>query len=211
LNTTKDQGPRGRALNTLGRVRWGLALVLVILGAGGFLGWGLERKSVDQEPAVEILLDGEYLDRLMKELEGAKSRIWVAMYVASYNAKHDFGVQQKIVKLLSKKYQQGLDVRVLLDASYEWDSSKEGMSNRPSDKNEEMVKALKKEGVPVRYDDYERILHGKWVLIDEDRSILGSHNWTYSALVKNAEASVFLRSKDHQRELAEAFSSMWKD
>jgi phosphatidylserine/phosphatidylglycerophosphate/cardiolipin synthase-like enzyme len=197
-------------LNALNLLKWPLAVALVFVGAGGFLGWSSDEKDRADEPPVEILLAEEYLDRLLKEMGTAKSKIWVVMYVASYNAKYEFGVQQKIVSMLSKKYKQGVDVRVLLDASYEWDSRKRGYSKRPSDKNEDMMKALKKEGIPVRYDGFDRILHGKWVLIDDDRSILGSHNWTYSALVKNLEASVYLRSKEHQRELAEAFESIWE-
>lgn len=196
--------------NLFGFLRWSLALVLVAVGTGGFLGWGSDEERKANEAPVEILLEEEYLERLMVELEAAKSKIWVVMYVASYNSKHEFGVQQKIVKLLGKKYRQGLDVRILLDASYEWNRKKGGHSNRPSTKNEDMMTALKKEGVPARYDGFDQILHGKWVLIDEDRSILGSHNWTYSALKKNVEASVFLRSREHQRELAEAFTHLWK-
>jgi len=195
--------------NPFGFLRLALALVLIGVGAGGFLGWSSDEKTQKSGEPVEILLEEEYLERLLLEMESAKSKIWVVMYVASYNPKHEYGVQQKIVRILSKKYRQGVDVRVLLDASYEWSSRKGRPSDRPSTKNEDMMKALKKEGVPVRYDGFEQILHGKWVLIDDDRSILGSHNWTYSALVKNVEASVFLRSKEHQEELNQAFSKLW--
>lgn len=189
--------------------RLAIALPLILVGAGGFLGWTSEDQNSENEPAVELLIEEEYLKRLLREIKSAKSKIWVVMYVASYNPKHSYGVQQEIVKALSKKYQQGLDVRVLLDASYEWDQRKGRPSDKLSTKNDDMMKALKKEGIPVKFDGLKRILHGKWVLLDEDRSILGSHNWTYSALKKNIEASVFLRSAEHHKELADVFSSIW--
>ena len=49
-------------------------------------------------------------------------------------------------------------------------------------KSREAYELLRKKGVPVYYDDKDRITHDKILVIDNYVTIVGSTNWTYSAL-----------------------------
>jgi cardiolipin synthase len=66
-------------------------------------------------------------------------------------------------------------------------------------KSEYAYELLLRNGVPVFYDNKERVTHSKILVIDEYITIIGSANWTYSALRKNHEASVMIKSKSVAR------------
>ena len=63
-------------------------------------------------------------------------------------------------------------------------------------KSEYTYDLLLSAGVPVLYDSKNRVTHSKVMVIDRYITIVGSTNWTYSALKKNHEASVIIRSRD---------------
>ena len=80
-----------------------------------------------------------------------------------------------------------------------WEKGKKG--KKTARRSQEAYELLKKNGVPVYYDSKDRITHNKILVIDNYITIVGSTNWTYSALKKNHEASVMIKS----RNVAESF------
>ena len=53
----------------------------------------------------------------------------------------------------------------------------------------------------VVYDPVTVTTHTKLLIIDGEISVVGSTNWTYSALEKNHEVSVLIRSPEVAREI----------
>jgi len=98
---------------------------------------------------------------------------------------------------------------VILDESYDWDSQNNRPSEARSDKNDEVFQYLKAQGIPVQMDSFEQTMHGKFLMIDDAWVVLGSTNWTYSALSKNVEVSVLMQNDELCYELSNFFEMLW--
>ena len=133
------------------------------------------------------------------------------MYVCRYKPDLNHSIENKVLKALIKAHRQGVDVRVIVDEGFEWDPKLAKVSKRRSRKNDAASGHLHRHGVAVRRDDPQRIMHGKFILVDDDIAIIGSHNWTYSALKRNIEASVLLRGQDDVAELSGRYQQLWQE
>ncbi len=86
-----------------------------------------------------------------------------------------------------------MEVQVIFDQNVKfWKKGKE--RNVIEKKSEYAYELLSENGVPVFYDNENRVTHNKVLIIDKYITIIGSTNWTYSALRKNHEASVMIKS-----------------
>jgi cardiolipin synthase len=95
---------------------------------------------------------------------------------------------------------RGVKVAVILEQGESTD--------RTSQRNVLTGKMLAKEGVEVTFDPPTLTTHTKLLVIDSETVILGSTNWTYSALTKNHEVSVLIRSPEMAKALADYFAKV---
>ncbi len=65
-------------------------------------------------------------------------------------------------------------------------------------------------GIDVRHLR-SRSHHLKFLVVDSKRSIVGSHNWTPSALQSNLEASVLIDDPAASRQISGIFDALWQD
>lgn len=163
-----------------------------------------------EDADISLLYGPQYYDRLLEEIQGAKRKIWVSMYVMSYSPDRDFSVENKLLGELRRRHSKGVDVRVILDASPKWNPDTKALDGEPNPKNQAAFDYLKTQGIPVVYDSMEQQTHSKLVIVDDLIAFVGSHNWTYSALRKNLEISVLIRSAGHNRELSELYEEWWE-
>ncbi len=162
------------------------------------------RAAYDTGPAsvtaqVLPLVDGAYYSAVHAELRRAKKSIRCAMYFAKYNPKFPDGFEAALLGDLVSAQKRGLDVSVILDGNKRpWEN---GGKEQEDKKNQSAFDFLAERGVNVRYDSDDVLLHSKLIVIDDSVTIVGSTNWTYSALRKNHEASVII----HSPQVARAF------
>lgn len=71
------------------------------------------------------------------------------------------------------------------------------------------AKILKDNNVNAKIKDIERVIHTKLMLIDEEITILGSHNYTKNAFEKNLECSILIFCEKLNRELRDYFQNIW--
>ena len=187
-----------------------LWLILALIGALGFTGFFQIQAKSDSPSGVEVLAGTNYAKRVEELILSAKSKVWVALYVASYQADRGNALENKLFNALAKVHSKGVDVRVVLDRGLEWDSAKAQLSKERSDKNDAAFEFLKSKGISVRWDSFEQIMHAKFVVVDESYAVLGSHNWTYSALSKNVELSVLLSRESDCQPVAKVFKELWE-
>lgn len=153
-------------------------------------------------PADDVipLVDGDYYPQVHEALTTAKKSIMCVMYMADINPKYNRGWEYNLVHDLINAHRRGVNVTVIFDQNIMfWETGKK--QKKTERKSSEAYELLKKNGVPVYYDSNDRVTHSKILVIDDYITIVGSTNWTYSALKKNHEASVLIKS----RSVAEAF------
>lgn len=131
---------------------------------------------------IEVLVEGGYEDRVHDLLDRAQQEIVVVMYLANLpaDARPSHPVRRLLDHLIAER-KRGISVRVLLDAGAPPDEG------RP---NQAAADLLAAGGVDVRWDEDDRTTHIKAVIIDGRWSVVGSTNWTASALRHNREMSL---------------------
>jgi|UniRef100_A0A7C3WT63 Phosphatidylserine/phosphatidylglycerophosphate/cardiolipin synthases and related enzymes len=177
-----------------------VVFAMLFLAAAAFaLGYALGKGSAAPEqpraPAYQgaqlyILNDRDYYPTLMRYLERSNKSIYIMMYVF----KSDTDTIARIVDVLVRKAKQGVDVRVILENSIE--------------DNELTYQSLKSGGVRVVYDPRAVTTHSKLVIVDGYVVFVGSHNFSYSAMMKNHEASVMIISEEIASAETEYFMSV---
>lgn len=153
-------------------------------------------------PADDVipLVDSDYYPQVHQALTTAKKSIICVMYMAEVNPRYPNGWEYNLINDLINAHRRGVEVTVIFDQNIMfWEKGKK--KNKTERKSDNAYELLKKNGVPVFYDSNDRVTHSKVLVIDGYTTIVGSTNWTYSALKKNHEASVLIKSPS----VAEAF------
>jgi len=155
---------------------------------------------------VELLTNRQYFPLCHQAFQNAGKRIRVvqrdALYytmVPSYDREKERKPGEPISRMnvlindLIDAGKRGVDVQVVLDA--ELRISKSTGEWRINNRNEDVAMRLVAGGVTVYYDSLTTQTHAKMVLVD-DKTIVGSTNWTHNAIEIGNEASVLIKSKE---------------
>ena len=168
----------------LGRLLAALALALAVLALG--LVSGARRR-----PPEVLLSDGHpfaYLRAVERRIALARARVWVAMYVIHLDGDPDAAAPDDpapaLLRALAAAAKRGVDVRIVLDYG-------RNRSTGEIEPTHAVAQAwLAAHGVRVVLDELELTTHVKAVVVDERWVVLGSHNWTRSAITRNREVSL---------------------
>ena len=169
-----------------------ILICTILFSVSGLL---CEVKSACSLPADDVipLVDAEYYPAVHKALANAKKSILCVMFMAKLEPKHTGGDEYQLVLDLINAHERGVKVQVIFDQNVKfWKKGKK--RNVIEKKSEYAYELLSENGVPVFYDNENRVTHNKVLIIDKYITIIGSTNWTYSALRKNHEASVMIKS-----------------
>lgn len=152
-----------------------LCLALVVL----VVGWLAPARVAPPE----LILGGPgyeraYVRAAERLISSAQRRCWMVMYVI----RPDDNAIGELLRALEATAARGVDVRVLLDRGATW-------KNLPDDKHLAPAAWLTEHGVRVVLDEIDRTTHAKVLVVDSERILAGSHNWTNSAVTTNREAS----------------------
>lgn len=149
------------------------------------------------------LVDQEYHEALSTLLDEASGSISVCMFhIAAGNPTHP---SVMLLEQLIAAHGRGVDVRVLLDRDREEDPYNSEVVNRGA------IERLADQGVPVRTDAADRLLHSKFLVLDGSLVIVGSHNWSIGSFFEFDDVSVAIRSPDVAASFAARFEGLWDD
>lgn len=98
---------------------------------------------------------------------------------------------------------RGVAVRVLLDRDRDDDPYRSTVTNADA------VAYLRGQGVPVRQDPEDELLHSKFVVVDGALVVIGSHNWSLGSFEQMDEVSVCVESPPLAAALRARFDAVW--
>jgi phosphatidylserine/phosphatidylglycerophosphate/cardiolipin synthase-like enzyme len=164
--------------------------VSLLIGLLGMVAAPARAQSDNPDMTVEVL--GVYFTppanavaAIIKAIDASDREVLVQAYGFTHN-----GIAQALVRA----HQRGVLVRVLLD-------KKSASSNRY------VISVLQHAQIDVRQDGKHAIAHDKVMVIDLNKVITGSFNFTNSAATRNAENFLILKSE----ELAQQYRLQWKN
>ncbi len=147
---------------------------------------------------VQLVTDAQYFQVAKKVIQEAKSSIHLMMFEMVFYDKYPQTPSNLLIKDLINARKRGVRVEVVLEVRDERD--------RTTKNNRYTGKILSEGGVEVIYDPLLKTTHAKCMVVDGRLILLGSTNWTYSALSNNNEVSVLIRSKELANELIDYFN-----
>ncbi|MEI6127711.1 MAG: phospholipase D-like domain-containing protein [Pseudomonadota bacterium] len=159
---------------------------------GGSSCFGLEAGSFD------MLIDEGYFPGVKRLIDSAKKTVQIMMFEAAYYKQHAASPSNQLIQALMDARKRGVKVEAVLEAGDKKD-------DRVTMNNLLTGGLLKKSGIDVTLDPANSTTHTKLLIIDESLVVLGSTNWTYSALTKNHEVSTVIYSPEAAHRLGDYF------
>lgn len=159
----------------------------------------IETAKITQIPLgnLEFLPDRDYYSKLLELLNNTNRSVYIIMYVVKYDPKETQDPVNVILRKLVELHLRGVNVKIIIDD--------ETLNNYP-----ETIEYLLANNIPVKLDESKnKVTHAKIVVIDEEIVLIGSHNWTESALSYNHETSLLVQSRDLAKQVINYFNSIW--
>ncbi|MBM3229291.1 DUF1669 domain-containing protein [Candidatus Parvarchaeota archaeon] len=164
-----------------------LAAAVVVLA---LIGIGMLVPSWQQVSSARAVFSPGSDDEILGLLDSAQKSIDIEMYVFT---------EKSVAQKLIDKAQQGVDVRVILE-----------LRTIDSGKVLSMARFLQQGGVKVRIASNDFALtHAKSIVVDGNKALIGSINFSKSALSKNREAAVIVEG-NFVGQFQEIFNSDWE-
>lgn len=118
----------------------------------------------------EVLVGKQYPKELISRIDSAKKNIFIFMYDWRWY-KNDFACEMSLInQSLVRAVRRGVQVNAILNSS-------------------EVLETLQSLGINAKKFNNKQLMHAKAVVIDEWVSIIGSHNFSESAMGLNLEIS----------------------
>jgi phosphatidylserine/phosphatidylglycerophosphate/cardiolipin synthase-like enzyme len=141
---------------------------------------------------IRILADADYFPTLIGLLDRADSSIDLAMFLFKTGKRKNNRpamIRDALIRAASRK----VKVRVYLERS--------GYNDKLNESNERVAGRLTAAGVKVIFESPKTTTHNKMVVIDRRYAIVGSHNFTQSALKYNHELSLLIDDRQLAKKL----------
>lgn len=149
-----------------------------------------------------LLSDHDYYKFLMDKIDKARNYIYASIFIINIADDEGLKIRALLDKLKYAKW-KGVDVKLIIGHS---------QKNVIIDMYDRVSFEFLKSSIPIKFadpdDDYS--LHSKYVVIDDEITIAGSHNWERKAFFKNKEDSIATYSRDVALELKHEFNKLWK-
>ncbi len=161
----------------------------VVFAIGLFLGIFIARPL---KTNASLVLDSQYEPVALNLIDSAHTSILVAMYEAK-----EYNATMPILDALCNASKRGVAVRVLLDDEIQ--------------DNNATIAYLRACGVNASLDSRRVRTHAKFMIVDGRYVLLGSTNWSFSALHKNHEVDILVDDPKIAEELTSYFYNVSRE
>lgn len=170
-----------------------------LLGAGAHT-LGVEYSCPDagcvDSAKVRAVNDRQYFGYAKNAISSAKETIYMAAFEVKYYRQFPDSLQNQLVRELIYARERGVEVFVVVD-----EFSRE---NNAYD-------ILQANNVSVRMDCEHTTTHTKLIIVDGERVLVGSTNFSYYGLEKNHEANVYVEDRDLASAFTKYFFMLWDE
>lgn len=175
---------------------------------GTLVAVGITSRVFCYEAEVTDISGAKYFPAVKEALSKAEKSIDMVMYQVSLRPYDKTSQVYSLVDELIKAHKRGIKVKVILDQNIDFVGEK-GINRWVTEgKNSRCFKILKDAGIDVQYDDLTTYTHAKVLIIDNEIVIVGSANWSESALNKNFEVNTLIKSKELANEILASFKNI---
>jgi phosphatidylserine/phosphatidylglycerophosphate/cardiolipin synthase-like enzyme len=142
-----------------------------------------------------------YIVELIKSILNTKYSLDVIQYQWNFYPQRTTCEIQKLNRTILGKVQGGIKCRVLLN--------QEGSAEHLRAINMKAGRFLREAGILVKFGRSSPIIHSKLFIIDDDITILGSHNLSNRSVSVNVETSILINSREITQEYKRYFNTLW--
>ncbi len=140
-------------------------------------------------PDITAIFSPEDGGEILSLIDGARGSIDMEMYVLS---------SRDVVESLERARERGVEVRIIIERDV------------VGGENDAIFRELSAKGFRIRYaSESFKLTHSKFIIIDGETLLVGSHNLSNSALFKNREASVVIRDAPAVGDFKAVFENDW--
>lgn len=157
--------------------------------------------ALESVGSIGCLPGKHYLDALRSILSEAKSTIEICMFHISLGGATS--ETKKLLDLIVDKKAEGVEVKVLMDQDNKDDPYLSTIINSKA------KSFLKDNNVDVKYDKTDSLLHSKFVIVDNQTTIIGSHNWTGVSFKETFDLSISIHSPGFAYLMKNRFDLLW--
>ncbi|HAV92284.1 TPA: hypothetical protein DCW38_03790 [candidate division WOR-3 bacterium] len=150
-----------------------------------------------------MVCNRDYYSAASGIFKDSKKTIKGIMYDMKYYSDDLENEVMKLIDELVVAAARGVDVKIVLEQS-DWNDD-------VSADNYETGAYLESYGIDLRYDPLTITTHCKTFIIDTNQVLVGSTNWSYSAVSSNNEANVLLEGRKIALDFTEYFETLWKN
>lgn len=151
--------------------------------------------------AVESLVGSSYSGRVFELISGAASSIDVCMFhIALPSENHP---TRELLDGPLHAHARGVTVRVLVDRDRPADPYGSTIINSPA------REVLNRNAELCRFDDEAVLLHSKYLVLDRQAVVVGSHNWSAGSFFAFDDVSVIVHSPEYAADLTARFTALW--
>lgn len=157
------------------------------------------------EPSTGMLLVNEaYVDATKAVIDNANTSLELMVFLGTAAAGDgNDPAPLPLVEALEAAAARGVDVRVILDQDDGGEPYKSFFINKP------LVDRFKANGVSVKFDEKDTLLHSKVLIADGATTIVGSHNWTRAGFNRTHELSVQIENNGVANTFHARFEALW--
>jgi phosphatidylserine/phosphatidylglycerophosphate/cardiolipin synthase-like enzyme len=139
-----------------------------------------------EETKIILIKEGEFTEKVVPLINESKKEIYICVFdwrISNYEFTSE---ASKFNQALLNAKSRGVNIKCLVN-----------------DAN--LTRLLNDHGIYAKSFRGKKFIHAKCILIDDDISIIGSHNLTYPAFETNLELSVIIFDKNLNKEIKDYF------
>ena len=137
---------------------------------------------------VDPVVGGSFFPKAVDQINQAQISISICVFTARYYRGQSRNPVNELFDALRRAAARGVCVRMLLNQNFQDDGSAKG--------NEFIIRYFKNHNFQAAMGGKSTRLHSKLLLIDNQITVIGSHNYSARAQRTNFETSVIVKSRE---------------